>query len=234
MILVTLATMVGYFFTKENDLIGDFCLALLGSSAIATFLELVNYFTAKRQLILQIISDNNVISNYIHDALWIYNISTDAKKKLDTFFELYEKCNTFVFSLSKEVYEPFYSKEKLTNTVAENSDAIVDILEILLKGHRKIALSREARNQLIYIKGDKEMGDKILDEQLVAVINQYIYPLKKNECIIAECNMKYKTAYKLLDSSKIKTHDEVIDEVVNELTSELSTDNNIQRAEQSS
>lgn len=49
-LIVTLVTTAGYFLTKENSLIGDFCLALLGSSAIATFLEFVNYITAKRHL----------------------------------------------------------------------------------------------------------------------------------------------------------------------------------------
>ena len=33
-LIVTLVTTAGYFLTKENSLIGDFCLALLGSSAI--------------------------------------------------------------------------------------------------------------------------------------------------------------------------------------------------------
>ncbi len=217
MIIVTMATMVGYFLLREKSFVGDFFLALLGSSAIATFLELVNYITSKRQLILQVASDNNIISNYICDALWLYNTHTDARKKLDSFIELYEKCQSYVLTLSKEVYEPFYSKEKLTSIVVKNTTAMVAILDILIKGHRQIVLYREARNQLVYKKKDRDVAEKLLDEQLVAVIDQYIEPLKQNECILMDCNLKYQTAYKLLDAYRVKEQDTVIDEIINEL-----------------
>lgn len=218
-LIVTLAMTAGYFLTKENSLIGDFCLALLGSSAIATFLEFVNYITSKRQLVLQIMADNNIIANYINDVVWFYNTSTDNKMKLDEFLLLYEKCQNYVFALSKEVYEPFFSKEKITAVIEENTVSMVEILNILLKGQRQIISFREARNQIDYEEMDKDIANEILDEQLIGIIDQYVEPLKNNEIILMECNEKYKNAYKLTNAAKVKQHLEVIEEIANEIDS---------------
>ena len=218
-LIVTLVTTAGYFLTKENSLIGDFCLALLGSSAIATFLEFVNYITAKRHLIMQLIADNDTIANYINDAVWFYNISTDKKRKLDEFVLLYEKCQNYTFTLTKEAYTPILSKEKLTDVIEKNTVSMVELLDILLKGQRQIISFREARNQIDYEEMDKDIANEILDEQLVGIIDQYVEPLKNNEIILMECNEKYKTAYKLTNAAKVKQHLEVIEEIANEIDS---------------
>ena len=99
----TIASLIGYCCFTDGSMICEICLALFGSGAIASFLELVNYFTSKRQLILQVIADNTMMSNYIFDSIWLYRTTTDLNKKLDIFVELYKKSQSNIFTLSKDI-----------------------------------------------------------------------------------------------------------------------------------
>lgn len=217
MIIVTALTLIGLFLLQAYSFASDICLALFGSAIIASFLEIMNYIEAKRQLILQQIADNNILSNYISDFVWFYRTTVDSEKKLNEFIALYEKTQNYIFTLSKEVYCPFWPKGHVFNTIKENANAMVEVLDILLKGQRTIVSFRLSREQLKYEEKDRVEIENLLEKQISELIDAYIAPLKSNESILLDCNKEYMKKYKLMDISSVKKQDEVMEEIISSI-----------------
>lgn len=205
------------YILKDNGGAYEICLALLGSSVIGAFLELLNYKNAKRTLIMEIIADNDIISNYMNDALWIYENVEDIRKKLDVLVELYEKTQNHIFVLARELYAPFYPKGKLIDTIEENATVIVSVYDLLLSLHRRIILldievSRRVcpeRNRWINWKRQ----DMAYDEATLSLINEKINLLMKDENKLVRFNKFYRKYYKLVGAKKVKSHTETMSEI---------------------
>ncbi len=216
-LIVTIVIGVLFFISFGCIIINDICLALFASAVIATFLEFVNYLSAKRQLIIQLIADNAFISNAIGDSFWLYKNCNDYEKILDDFIGLYNKIHNYICCISREVYFPLFGKDCLEETIADNVNAIANVYDLTLKIQRTIELYRLSRRNFSFESKTSENINQMTDKQLIDIINEHIELLKNGGNILLACNKMYKDKYDLNDTTKVRNHYEVVDEIMREV-----------------
>ena len=190
---------------------------MLGSSVIGAFLEFLNYKNARRTLVSQIIVDNNIIGNYMSDALWIYRNTLSPVIKIDALVELYEKTQSSVFILTKEYYYPFTKKDKLLDEINKNAEIITEIYNLLLEFHRTILINTK---KMICLEIDEKTIPKgktkesVLAEATLSLIEEEVEYLMTLEHKLAEFNASYERYFKLGVVESVKSHDETLEQII--------------------
>lgn len=229
-LIITLSIMIGCILFWQNTIIYNILLALLGSSTIALFLEYLNYINEKRNLIMKIIYDNYFITNHIDDTLWIVDTAYNVKIKVDQLIELYQKTQDNLFILSKECYAPLNCKDNLMKTVEANAVVMKEIYDILLNMHRTIVQMRYGF-ELVPLKNNKKKNksiDIVLDELIIATLEEKMTILREKTNEIYGYNDIYKEKYDLTDLIKVKSHIETVEDISQEFDAKnnVKTSNN--------
>lgn len=211
---VTIIIGIIFFIPFDCKVIKDICLALFGSAVIATFLEFVNYLSAKRQLIMHILADNSYISNAITDSVWFYNNCGDYVKKLDELIILYKAIQGYSCCLTRESYTPILKRDSMIKILQKNVDALAGIYDLSLKIQRTIVSFRNVRTNFIFEGEIQNNIEQIMDKQPDELIKDDVKQLKDYEYIILECSNRYKEKYKLNNINKVKDHYETLEKVI--------------------
>ena len=96
----------------------------------------------------------------------------------------------------------------------DNSNAMIEIWNLLFEGQRQIELMR-ASMELLVFKNEKERkkGLHMLNVKIVEMTDCFIEPLAEQDRILLKCNKKYKEAYKLTNTATVEDHFDIMSKV---------------------